>query len=195
MQVVAPSSCRCRIDSHRSTVGPSRQTTTTRCYGVLGPALAATLGQQQSNACTLTSKSFREVEDMSSWIFQGNPSLFRIDEYLKTAKSIVWSIMQKHFLKAISVGDEVYIWRADGHERGTGGIVARGTITSTPKSMLDDAPSLWTQPEVPPSKPRVHISLDEVRLTEVQGMIGRAELGNDSITRDMLILRFPSLTN
>ena len=81
---------------------------------------------------------------MSTWIFQGNPKLFHMDEYLSARQhqQIVWSVRQKHFLRTISVGDEVYIWRADGRGKGTGGIVAKGMITSTPRDMLDDAPQL-----------------------------------------------------
>ncbi|WP_207799772.1 EVE domain-containing protein [Candidatus Cryosericum hinesii] len=134
---------------------------------------------------------------MLTWIFQGNPNLFHIDEYLSSRQhqQIVWAIRQKHFIKDITIGDEVYIWRANGHNPGTGGIVAKGTITSAPEDMLDDAPDLWMQPEVPLSMPRVRISLDEVRLTEEQGMIARVELLHDPNVNSMLILRFALLTN
>ena len=110
---------------------------------------------------------------MSTWIFQGNPKLFHMDEYLSARqhRQIVWAIRQKYFIKDVTVGDEVYIWRSNGHNQGTGGIVARGTITSTPRDIPDDAPELWTEPEVSPLDSRVEILLDEVRLTKEQGMI------------------------
>jgi len=141
--------------------------------------------------------SSRRYKNMSTWIFQGNPKLFHMDEYLSARQhqQIVWSVRQKHFLRTISVGDEVYIWRADGRGKGTGGIVARGTITSTPRDMPDDAPELWTEPEVSPLDSRVEILLDEVRLTKEQGMIARVELLHDPNVNSMLILRFASLTN
>lgn len=134
---------------------------------------------------------------MLTWIFQGNPNLFRMDEYLSVRQhqQIVWAIRQKHFIKDITVGDEVYIWRANGHNPGTGGIVAKGTITSAPEDMLDDAPDLWIQTEVPLSMPRVRILLDEVRLTEDQGMISRVSLQSDPCVCAIRILRFYSETN
>lgn len=132
---------------------------------------------------------------MSSWIFQGNPDLFRIDEYLRTRKHIVWAIRQRRFIQDISAGDEIYVWRSNGHDRGTGGIVARGTIASTPRNLPDDAPELWIGPQAPLWDSRVEVLLDEVRLTEEQGMITRTELLNDPRLDSMLILKFPSQTN
>jgi predicted RNA-binding protein with PUA-like domain len=134
---------------------------------------------------------------MSSWIFQGNPNLFHIDEYLSARQhqQIVWAVRQKHFIKDITVGDEVYIWRANGHNPGTGGIVAKGAITSAPEDMLDDAPELWVKPQDPLWDSRVEILLDEVRLTKEQGMISRVSLQTDPCVCAMRILRFYSETN
>jgi hypothetical protein len=73
--------------------------------------------------------------------------------------------------------------------------VAKGTITSAPEDMLDDAPDLWIQPEVPLLMPRVRILLDEVRLTKEQGMISRVSLQSDPRACAMRILRFYSETN
>ena len=67
---------------------------------------------------------------MPKWIFQGNPKQFTINkdkfpdlhdlnQYVKDGKIIDWSIRQKHH--EIKSGDEVFIWRSDGGEKGTGG--------------------------------------------------------------------------
>ena len=83
---------------------------------------------------------------MTSWIFQGNPEIFRVDEYLRKNKNITWTIRQGYLKDEISVGDKVYIWRSDGDNPKSGGIVARGKIESTPEYMKDDAPELWVVP-------------------------------------------------
>ena len=79
---------------------------------------------------------------MTSWIFQGNPKKFRIDEYLRNRQLITWEIRQMHFKDKISTGDEVFIWRADGDKTGSGGIVAKGEILSRPTEIKDDVPEL-----------------------------------------------------
>lgn len=161
------------------------------------PASPEFCSQSDSTCASLTNMSSRRYKNMSTWIFQGNPNLFHMDEYLSARqhRQIVWSVKQKHFIKDITAGDEVYIWRANGHNPGTGGIVAKGTINSAPEDMLDDAPDLWIQPEVPLSMPRVRISLDEVRLTKEQGMISRVSLQSDPCVCAIRILRFYSETN
>jgi predicted RNA-binding protein with PUA-like domain len=161
------------------------------------PASPEFCSQSNSTGASLTSMSSRRYKNMSTWIFQGNPKLFRMDEYLSARRhrQIVWAIRQKHFIKSIAVGDEVYIWRANGRNPGTGGIVAKGTISSTPKNMLDDAPELWMKPQVPLWESRVEILMDEVRLTKEQGMIRRVSLQNDPCVCAMRILRFYSETN
>ncbi len=80
---------------------------------------------------------------MTSWIFQGNPRDFQIDKYINNNKEIYWGVRQyKGELKDTFCG-VVYIWRADGDEKGSGGIVAKGKIVDYPRYMPNDAPELW----------------------------------------------------
>lgn len=57
---------------------------------------------------------------MSTWIFQGNPTRFNIDEYILENETILWSIRQEHLAKHIKIDDEVFIWRSDGDRKGSG---------------------------------------------------------------------------
>ncbi|MER2172563.1 MAG: EVE domain-containing protein [Psychrobacillus psychrodurans] len=54
---------------------------------------------------------------MNTWIFQGNPKKFNVDDYLLDNREIWWSIRQKHIVDKIKIGDEVFIWRSDGTEK------------------------------------------------------------------------------
>ena len=65
------------------------------------------------------------MNKLNTWIFQGNPKIFKVDDYLLENESIWWSIRQAHFVDQIQIGDEVYIWRSDGANKDSGGIVAR----------------------------------------------------------------------
>lgn len=132
---------------------------------------------------------------MASWIFQGNPKIFRVNEYLRRYKTIMWTIRQKHFADEISIGDEVYIWRSDGDKPKSGGIVAKGKIVSEPWNMEDDAPELWIEPQESTIALRVKIELEDVRLTEDEGMLKRVDLEKAPNLRDMKILKFHSETN
>jgi hypothetical protein len=131
---------------------------------------------------------------MVTWIFQGNPKVFQVDKYLAQKKIILWTIRQKHFKDEISIGDEVFIWRADGNIPKSGGIVAKGKVISTPQNMEDDAPNLWIDLQKSTSALRVAIELEDVRLTG-EGMLKRIDLEKDTNVRDMRILVVRSETN
>jgi hypothetical protein len=84
---------------------------------------------------------------MASWLFQGNPDYFDIDQYLAQNTDILWSIRQHK--DKVHVGDDVFIWRAAGSKKQQAGIVAMGTITEEPRIRPDDSAStgLWTTEE------------------------------------------------
>jgi hypothetical protein len=132
---------------------------------------------------------------MTSWIFQGNPKSFQVDEYLRPLKIITWTVRQEHLKDEISVGDEVYIWRSDGRKPKSGGIVAKGEIITAPEVMLDDAPELWIEKPRSPYALRVKIRLQDVRLAKEQGMLRRIELERDEQLRDMRISKVRVETN
>jgi 5-methylcytosine-specific restriction enzyme B len=130
---------------------------------------------------------------MSHWIFQGNPQRFTIDNekyphlhdinnYVKEGKVIDWNIRQKHHVQDVKIGDQVFIWRSDGEEKNSGGVIALAEIVSEPTVGEEEAPS-------------VELRVKECRLTEVEGMLPRFELKEVPETSQLLIIRAPQSTN
>ncbi|WP_087974838.1 AAA family ATPase [Oceanobacillus rekensis] len=130
---------------------------------------------------------------MSYWIFQGNPQRFTIDNekypdlhdinsYVKEGKIIDWSIRQKHHVKDVKIGDQVFIWRSDGEERNSGGIIALTEVVKEPFIKYDDVPS-------------VELKVKEFRLSEEEGMLLRHKLKELPETQNLLIIRAPQMTN
>lgn len=132
---------------------------------------------------------------MASWIFQGNPKNFHINDYLSSRKIITWGIRQEFYAKKMSIGDTVFIWRSDEKYIPSGGIVAKGKIVSLPSNYADDATEFWIiEPKIQP-KLRVNIKLYEVRLNEKKGMLKRSQLAQDQELTNMKILSYFSQTN
>ena len=137
---------------------------------------------------------------MNTWIFQGNPKQFEIDEYfIKKQKQkndiILWSVRQKHFINKILPGDEIYIWRSDGGKKGSGGIIAKGEIMSSPKEMMDDDFELWTSKPEDMMALRVSIKISAIRLNASRGMLSRERLKHDPEINQIRILHYYSETN
>jgi len=132
---------------------------------------------------------------MRHWIFQGNPDSYPIDTYLQNNSDIVWTVYQKHLAKDMSIGDEVFLWRAAGRSKGhIAGVVAQGVLTSTPKEMRDDD-ELWPNPEQREAiELRVHISLQHKCLGSKE-VVRRDWLKEDPVASQMRILKFYSETN
>ncbi|MEH7440640.1 EVE domain-containing protein [Neobacillus drentensis] len=128
----------------------------------------------------------------NTWIFQGNPDDFKIDKYISENNEIWWSLNQQHFLDEISEGDVVYIWRSDGKKRGTGGIIARGTINGEPS--LNISPSkYWIKKPEDNEKFLIPITIENHL---VNGhLIRRAELKEHPKLNELLILRMANNTN
>lgn len=122
---------------------------------------------------------------MNSWIFQGNPKYFDVDETLKNNDVVDWSIRQEYYLKDIKIGDEVFIWRADGGNSGSGGIVAIGKIISEPKQKIIDGEE----------RKFVKVEIEEVRLTPQEGMLRRLDLKEDNNINHIRILTAHTGTN
>jgi len=110
-----------------------------------------------------------------AWIFQGNPKVFDIDDYLaRYPELIYWRVSR--YRQEISVGDRAFIWRAGADA----GAIASGTIVEPPTVALkvkypealgDD---LWFAERPYAEEPKVGISLDSIRLSAAEGMLPRA---------------------
>jgi MoxR-like ATPase len=118
---------------------------------------------------------------MGNWIFQGNPKHFPIDEYLKENIIINWSIRQKQYLDEIQLGDNVFIWRSDGGEKNSGGIIALSEIINEPYEDKDDI--------------KIDLKVIEKRLTPEDGMLLRHELKDIPDTMNLQIFKMRQNTN
>ena len=133
---------------------------------------------------------------MTTWIFQSNPKGYKLNDYLQEIKTVQWTIRQKQYKDHFLIGDDVYIWRSDGNEPGSGGIVAKGKITSLPELAKDRHPKYWIpQSEKNLAGIRVDVEIDEFRLSEEAGMIRRVDLEKDENINDLLILKIRNNTN
>ena len=132
---------------------------------------------------------------MNTWIFQGNPKVFDIDTYIKNHKYIWWSLRQKHFLDKIGLDDEVFLWRSDGNNRGTGGILAKARVISLPEERADDenAKNYWYTQDGTNSYLAVKLEVLQVRLED--GFISRLALLEHPVLKELLILRQRTQTN
>ncbi|MFB9973949.1 EVE domain-containing protein [Allobacillus sp. SKP2-8] len=130
---------------------------------------------------------------MTKWIFQGNPKQFAINkekypsvnnlnQYVKTGKIIEWSIRQKRHTYEVKKGDELFIWRSDGGEKNTGGIIALAEVYREPLHNDEE-------------DPQVELKVIDTRLSESEGMLLRHKLKELPETKDLLIMRLAQLTN
>ncbi|WP_438312421.1 EVE domain-containing protein [Sporosarcina sp. FA9] len=131
---------------------------------------------------------------MKTWIFQGNPIKFNVDDYLLKNDYIWWSIRQEHFVNDINLDDEVFIWRSDGTNKGSGGVVARTKVVTLPQEHTNDEESLkyWYEDVSGDSYLAVELEVLEV---EVVNGINRLRLQEHEILSDLLILRLRQTTN
>ncbi|MGK7378338.1 EVE domain-containing protein [Planococcus sp. 1R117A] len=131
---------------------------------------------------------------MNTWIFQGNPKSFNVDDYLLENERIWWSIRQQHLAKHIQLNDEVFIWRSDGAIRGSGGVVARAQIISLPQEYTNDDDSLEYWYEDVSGDTYLAVELKVLEEAVADG-INRTELMEHEHLSDMMILRLKQNTN
>jgi hypothetical protein len=131
----------------------------------------------------------------NTWIFQGNPNVFDIDNYVTNHRYIWWSLRQEHFSDTIEINDEVFLWRSEGGKRGTGGILAKAKVVGLPNERTDDeyAKDYWHTDDWENSYLAVKLEILEVKLED--GFISRLSLLEHPILKDLLILRLRQQTN
>lgn len=131
---------------------------------------------------------------MNTWIFQGNPERFKVDEYLLENEIIWWSIRQKHLAKHIEINDEVFLWRSDGAIRGSGGVIARAKVVSLPQEYTNDVDALKYWYEDVSGKTYLAVEL-KVLEEDVADGINRTEFMEHEHLADLMILRLKQNTN
>ena len=134
-------------------------------------------------------------ENINTWIFQGNPRVFDVDNYVRNHKYIWWSLRQEHLVDKIQLNDEVFLWRSDGGNRGTGGILAKARVVSLPTERTGDenAKDYWHTDDWANPYLAVKMEVLEVRLED--GFISRLSLLEHPVLKDLLILRLRQQTN
>jgi 5-methylcytosine-specific restriction enzyme B len=118
---------------------------------------------------------------MGNWIFQGNPKQFDVDTYIEENEIVDWNIRQKQYLDEIQVGDKVFIWRSDGGNKNTGGVIALCEVQSEPYEDEEND--------------KVDLRILEKRLTPEQGMLLRHELKDIPDTMNLQIFKMRQNTN
>ncbi len=131
---------------------------------------------------------------MKAWIFQGNPTKFKVGQYLLSKKEILWLVRPERYAKQVGPGDLAFIWRSDGLQRGSGGVVAQGEVLDAPATLEDDAPDLWISPITTPCALRVRIGILEKRLSPGAGMLLRTGLKGHPTLKGLWVLKWTSQT-
>lgn len=130
-----------------------------------------------------------------AWIFQGNPNRFDIDDYLSRYSQLIYWRTNR-YIKEISVGDPVFIWRAgsDAGAVAVGRVVEEPTQAQEvkhPEALGDD---LWVADELSPTEFKTGIQLSEVRLSTDEGMVARSIAKDDVTLASSTIITVPSGT-
>jgi predicted RNA-binding protein with PUA-like domain len=130
------------------------------------------------------------------WIFQGNPDIFRLNEYLERFDRITWTVRQKHFAEEMKIGDEVFLWRSSGRERTQSGVVGIATIVSTPEKIPEDKEAIPYWKRSDPLRPALRVRLKITRrCLGTKETVKREWLKMEPILREIRILKLPNETN
>jgi hypothetical protein len=131
---------------------------------------------------------------LSTWILQGNPKRFNIDDYLSRYSYIYWSAPK--YQKDFNIGDSIYIWRA-GEEAG---VIAYGVLEELPtplsqvrfpNALGDD---LWRNKDDSPTEIKIGVHLEQIRLNRGEGMLERELVKRNPILGKNRIITQPNDT-
>jgi hypothetical protein len=133
---------------------------------------------------------------MNYWVFQGNPDVFDITEYLANNDDIVWSVRQGYLAEYMKPGDEVFLWRAAGRKKTIAGVVAVARLTSEPRMMPDDLAShpLWHEGDQTQVELRVELAIEKRCLGD-KGVVKREWIEGDPELKALRIVRLGNETN
>jgi hypothetical protein len=129
---------------------------------------------------------------MAAWILQINPIRLDVDGYVRSTNPIQGKVIP-HFRNSVKEGDRVYLWRADGSRRGTGGVIALGRVVEEPR-WSEPSPDwpiarFWRRGQ-PNPRWSASVHLDEIRLTEEDGMLLRTDLEQHPTLATLSVLTF-----
>lgn len=124
---------------------------------------------------------------MTYWLFQGNPKYYRVIDAIQELETMPWLVTR--YKEDIKTGDGVLIWVAGENA----GIYAIAEILEPP-AILTDIPDqkYWLDSSRSENK-----SLAMIKF--VRKLIGqplrRADLKQDPVLKDLLVIRAPNSTN
>jgi len=129
------------------------------------------------------------------WVFQGNPKLFGIDDYLARYSELVYWRTPR-YADRITVGDPAFIWRSGSDA----GAIAIGTVVEAPvqasevkhpEALGDD---LWWSEKPDPRERKTGIRLNEVRILASEGMVPRSAAKASPILAESTLIKMPNQT-
>ncbi|MEY3404152.1 MAG: hypothetical protein AN487_20510 [Anabaena sp. CRKS33] len=124
---------------------------------------------------------------MAYWLFQGNPKYYRVLEAIKELKEIPWLVTR--YAKDIAPSDGVIIWLSGSQ----GGIYATAEVIE-PAQFLTEIPDkkYWVDSTRALGKQQAII-----RFTNkfVESPLLKNQLQEDSVLKNLLVLRAPNSTN
>lgn len=130
-----------------------------------------------------------------AWVFQGNPKIFDIDDYVARYPELIYWRTPRH-QSQITIGDRAIIWRSGKYA----GAIAIGTVVEMPtpgtkvkhpEALGDD---LWRAEEPDPDEPRTGIHLEEIRLTSVENFLARDIVKADAVLAGATLITMPNGT-
>jgi len=131
---------------------------------------------------------------VTTWIFQGNPKTFDIDDYLATnLSSIRWQVRQ--YKNEISIGDTVFLWKSGGAKEATSGIVAECRVASAVGSQTSDKDldPFWIDKSAAIDISSVELLV--IRVAKAREVLKYEWLKVDPILRELPILKMARQTN
>lgn len=124
---------------------------------------------------------------MAYWLFQGNPKYYRVLEAIKELEAIPWLVTR--YANNIAPGDGVIIWLSGSQ----GGIYATAEVIE-PAQFLTEIPDkkYWVDSTRALGKQQAII-----RFTNkfVESPLLKNQLQEDSVLKNLLVLRAPNSTN
>ncbi len=129
---------------------------------------------------------------MPFWIFQGNPTRYDVDVYLRDHRYIYWAIDQHK--KEIGLSDVVFIWRANSN-RNRRGVIAMGYVVEAPRAFSSikfpehRGDEYWSSQQPPDDYIVAGIQIIGEQPIQEYGILSVPYLKADSVLREMQILQ------
>lgn len=123
----------------------------------------------------------------SSWIFQGNPRIFRLQDALQHMSKFRWLVKRYH--DNMRPGDSVYLWQSGNQS----GLIAKMRLLAAPAMMrdTDEEHSFYVGDVQNEEEMRAELEVEEI----YSPVISRQWIMSHPVLKSMLIIRSPQGTN